>query len=105
MFIKDLPKGVVVRLANGWLAKTLSDLRTYTPVCEVYGDYTEAGSVYAHDMMQVFMSNETNKPLELKKGESGDDVASRHAGYWADLEHTEKQNQMRRDVAKMESLW
>lgn len=89
MKIAELPKGAVVRLRNGWLAKTLSDLRTHTPVCEVYGFETESGSVYAADMMQVYVSNETNAPVILAKGGSGENIESRVPGYWMDLEHTE----------------
>lgn len=47
----DLQKGDWVLLANGWPAKLMDGRKhTPTPICEVHGYFTEAGSVYAHDI-------------------------------------------------------
>jgi hypothetical protein len=100
MLTKELKKGMVVRLRNGWLAKCLSDLRTYTPVCEVVGFETESGSVYAHDMMQVYVSDKTGLPFVADAGQTAD-VIETVPGHWMDIEHTEKQLQMKKNVDRM----
>jgi hypothetical protein len=52
MLTKDLKKGTRVLLRNGWEAKTLGTAKTAAVLCEVYGYYTEMGSVYGHDIMR-----------------------------------------------------
>ena len=38
---------------TGWAAKLLSDVHTSTPVAMVFGWESEAGSVYAHDLVKI----------------------------------------------------
>lgn len=38
---------------TGWAAKLISDVHTSTPVAMVFGWETEAGSVYAHDLVKI----------------------------------------------------
>jgi hypothetical protein len=78
MFIRDLPKGTRVLLRNGWEAELVSDLRTNTPVAKVFGDYTEIGSVYAHDIIEY-----------------------KSEGTWKEVEHTPAQLKLRSVVAAM----
>ena len=53
MLTKDIKKGTMVMLRNGWKAKTLGSARNTSCFCEVYGLYTECGSVYSHDIVGV----------------------------------------------------
>lgn len=47
----DLKKGDRVHLRNGWYAEIADNGRGNIRVAKVFGDYTEIGSVYAHDIM------------------------------------------------------
>lgn len=38
---------------TGWSAKLISDVHTSTPVAMVFGWESEAGSVYAHDLVKI----------------------------------------------------
>lgn len=46
----DLQKGDWVRQFNGWKAEVWDNMRGNTRVCNVHGVFTEAGSVYSHDI-------------------------------------------------------
>lgn len=50
----DLKKGDKVLLRNGWKATIEDNLKGNTRMCTVYGDVTEMGSVYSHDMIYLF---------------------------------------------------
>lgn len=54
-FVKtnEIKKGHRVLLSNGWYATMLDNLRGQTRLAMVEGMYTEAGSVYAHDIVAV----------------------------------------------------
>ena len=54
MKTNDLKKGDIVRLRSGWFAKITDNMRGNTRMAEVYGRYTETGSVYAHDIMLTY---------------------------------------------------
>ena len=47
----DLKKGAWVLLRNGWVAEIYDNMRGNTRMAKVYGDFTEIGSVYSHDIM------------------------------------------------------
>lgn len=50
----ELKKGDFVLLRSGWRAELMDDCRgeyANTPCCQVWGMFTEAGSVYTHDML------------------------------------------------------
>ena len=51
MKIDDLKKGTRVKQANGWEAVLLDSKKGTTRLAEVYGDYTEAGSIFSHDIV------------------------------------------------------
>ena len=51
MFTNELKKGDKIRLRNGWDAKIEDNQKGNTRLCTVYGDFTEMGSVYSHDIM------------------------------------------------------
>ena len=51
MKTNDLKKGTRVLLRNGWEADIWDNRKGNTRVCNVYGDFTEAGSIYAHDIV------------------------------------------------------
>ncbi|MEK9748233.1 MAG: hypothetical protein VW443_04800 [Pseudomonadales bacterium] len=51
MKTNDLKKGARVILRNGWHARLEDNRKGNTRVATVYGDYTEMGSVYSHDIV------------------------------------------------------
>jgi hypothetical protein len=57
MFTNQLKKGDEVVLRNGWKARIEDNKKGATRLCTVYGFYTEMGSVYSHDIIQLV--NET----------------------------------------------
>lgn len=57
MFTNDLKKGDIVTLRNGWKAEMMDNLKGDTRLAKVFGDYTEIGSVYAHDIIYVHKDN------------------------------------------------
>ena len=73
MKTNDIKKGTRVKLRNGWEADMADNMRGNTRVCKVYGDFTETGSVYSHDIMKVKVDGEwvevehTKKQLECRK--------------------------------------
>tara|TARA_R100001460_G_scaffold3427_2_gene10405 strand:- start:1463 stop:1720 length:258 start_codon:yes stop_codon:yes gene_type:complete len=51
MTTNEIKKGMKFRLANGWMATMLDNKKGNIRFAEVQGLYTEAGSVYAHDII------------------------------------------------------
>ena len=51
MKTNDLKKGARILLRNGWEADVWDNKKGNTRVCNVYGDFTEPGSIYAHDIV------------------------------------------------------
>ena len=88
MKTNDLKKGMRIRLRNGWEADVWDNMRGNTRVCNVYGDYTEAGSVYSHDIMYVFVDASTGEPLLNVPAPTGEGWL---VGSWAQVEHTPAQ--------------
>lgn len=76
MRTNDLKKGCMVVLRNGWDARIEDNRKGRTRVCTVYGDYTEMGSVYSHDIMLWVDEN----------------------GFLHDVDHTREQNELREVV-------
>lgn len=68
----DLKKGTRIRLRNGWYATLWDNMKGNTRVANVEGFYTEAGSVYSHDIAaaevngQWVMVEHTPAQLKLK---------------------------------------
>ena len=52
-FTKDIQEGNVCILRNGWVAQSMSNVRGNTPIMNVHGYFTEMGSVYVWDIVQV----------------------------------------------------
>ena len=69
MLTKDIKKGSMVALRNGWKAKTLGSARNTSTFCEVYGLYTESGSVYSHDIVAVEVDGQWVADIEYSKGQ------------------------------------
>ena len=72
----DLKKGTQIRLQNGWEARIEDNARGNRRMCTVYGDFTEMGSVYSHDI-----------------------VSAEVDGEWVEVEHTDSQIALRSEVA------
>ena len=51
MKTNDLKKGTSVQLRNGWKADLVDNMKGNTRCANVFGDFTEMGSVYAHDIV------------------------------------------------------
>lgn len=52
--ISEVRKNTRVRLRNGWEARVLDNtVKAHTRTCEVFGLYTEMGSVYTTDIVQA----------------------------------------------------
>ncbi len=65
----DLKKGTRVKLNNGWEADLVDNRRGNTRDAKVYGDYTETGSVYSHDMVEYKDANGDWQPIEHTKAQ------------------------------------
>jgi hypothetical protein len=57
MKTNDLKRGSRVKLLNGWEAEIADNMKGNTRLATVYGEFTETGSVYAHDIVQVQMTS------------------------------------------------
>lgn len=68
----DIKKGTRFLLRCGWFATMEDNARGNTRVATVEGNYTEIGSVYAHDIKSVLVNGE-----------------------WVSVEHTPKQLALR----------
>ena len=54
MFTNELKKGDKIKLANGWDAVIMDNKKGNIRLGEVYGWYTEIGSVYSHDIIAKY---------------------------------------------------
>lgn len=69
----EIKKGERVKQRNGWEAKMLDNMRGNIRVAEVYGDFTESGSIYMHDVTHVLRDGKwlpvthTPKQLEMRE--------------------------------------
>ena len=75
MKTNDLKKGSIVMLRNGWKAEIADNMKGNTRTATVYGDFTETGSVYSHDIAKVLIAEQ-----------------------WHDIEHTPAQLKLRKQV-------
>ena len=71
MKTNDIKKGTRVKLRNGWFGTMADNMRGNTRMVEVEGLYTETGSVYAYDIVEVLVVD-----------------------VWQHVEHTKKQLDM-----------
>lgn len=70
MRTNDLKKGDNVILRNGWKAVIEDNKKGNTRLAKVFGTYTELGSVYSWDIMEVIKDGQSIKiqltDLQLK---------------------------------------
>lgn len=78
MKTNDLKKGARILLANGWYATIADNMRGNIRMATVEGIVTETGSVYSHDIVRAINA----------------------AGEWENVQHTPKQDKLRRDSAQ-----
>jgi hypothetical protein len=74
----QLKKGTRVRMRNGWEAIVVKKCDGNTLMAEVFGDFTETGSIYAHDIVVAVVD-----------------------GKWVDVEMTEEQAQFYEQVKSL----
>jgi hypothetical protein len=75
MKTSEIKKGMRILLSNGWYATMKDNLRGSTRLAEVEGFYTETGSVYSHDIVAVEVNGQFQK-----------------------VEHTEKENKLKKQL-------
>ena len=78
MKTNDLKRGSRVLLTNGWQADIMDNMKGQTRMARVYGDYTEMGSVYSHDIKSVKIGDE-----------------------WFPIEHTDTQVKLKEQLTKI----
>jgi hypothetical protein len=78
IFTNNVKKGERVRLRNDWEAVMLDNLKGNIRYATVEGDFTESGSIYAHDIMAVQRNDE-----------------------WLPVTHTPAQNKLRAELEVM----
>lgn len=70
MKTNDLKRGAYIKLSNGWEAEIADNMKGNTRLATVYGEFTETGSVYAHDIIAVRIADEwhpiEHTPAQLK---------------------------------------
>jgi hypothetical protein len=70
MKTNDIKKGMKFQLRNGWHATMQDNVKGNARLALVEGDYTEMGSVYAHDIIAVFVNGQMIKvehtPAQMK---------------------------------------
>ena len=57
MTTNEIKKGTRFRLRNGWFATMADNRKGNIRMAKVEGDYTETGSVYAHDIVSVLIGD------------------------------------------------
>ena len=83
MTTNELKKGDRVRLANGWEADIMDNMKGNTRLARVYGYETEIGSVYSHDIVEKVVMREEGSVLRCMP-----------------IEHTPAQEKLRKMVAE-----
>jgi hypothetical protein len=73
--MKDVRKGTLVVLRNGWEAIVEDNLTNRaTRMCKVYGTYTEMGSCYSSDIHSALINGQwelvRHTPAQLKAAEN-----------------------------------
>ena len=64
MTTNEIKKGTRFRLRNGWYATMADNRKGNIRMATVEGDYTETGSVYAHDIVSVLIGD-TWQPVTM----------------------------------------
>jgi hypothetical protein len=63
MKTNDIKRGSRVKLRNGWEADIADNMKGNTRLATVYGEFTETGSVYSHDITHIKLAD-TWHPVE-----------------------------------------
>lgn len=64
MKTNDLKKGTLIRLRNGWKAKLVDNMHGNIRTAEVYGDFTETGSIYSHNIVGYYKNGKLKKDIQ-----------------------------------------
>lgn len=72
----DLKKGTRIKLANGWEADLLDNKKGNIRMAKVYGMYTEAGSVYSHDIV-AYQDKDGNWQTDIEYTKSQNECKAR----------------------------
>jgi hypothetical protein len=83
--ILDIKKGSKIKLKNGWEATVMDNqVRKHTRLCEVYGIYTEIGSVYSTDIVTVIITDPLSAvyPLAAVRSYEVDHTPTQKKGSW-----------------------
>jgi hypothetical protein len=80
MKTNEMKKGTRVKLRNGWEAELMDNNRGMSRLAKVYGDYTEIGSVYTHNIVAFKQGDEWSSDIQLTKRQKElmDFMASAH---------------------------
>ena len=78
MTTNDLKKGDNIQLRNGWFGIIMDNKKGNTRVVKVFGDFTEIGSVYSHDIIKMQSDEKSNT--------------------WVDIQHTDKQLKLLKEL-------
>ena len=82
MKTNELKKGAIVFLRNGWKAELVDNKRGNIRLAKVYGNYTELGSIYSHDIVS-YVDNDGNisSDIELTKSQQKCLVSNQALGF------------------------
>ena len=87
MKTNELKKGDVVLLANGWFATMMDNRKGNIRLAEVYGYFTEIGSVYSHDITHYLGTD--NKDVLPPENQ------------WVAIEHTPAQRKLKAQMSAL----
>ena len=88
MTTNELKKGDRVMLRCGWEADIMDNMKGNTRLAKVYGDFTEIGSVYSHDITHKVVTTEKCFPQ----------TTERMVLRFERIEHTPAQEKLRKVV-------
>ena len=88
MKTNEIKKGMMIELDNGWFGEMFDNMKGNTRMVNVYGLYTEIGSVYSHDIIACYGYCTLEEAKE--KGKNGE---------WSTIEHNKKQLDLKQMVS------
>jgi len=57
MFTNEIKAGTRIQMKNGWYGTMMDNGKGNTRVAKIEGNFTETGSVYAHDIFGVLVND------------------------------------------------
>ena len=69
MKTNDIKKGQRIQQRNGWFGTMVDSKKGNIRCVEVEGDFTEIGSIYAHDIFRAQDANGIWHPIELTESQ------------------------------------